>query len=57
MNQVLLSFLNSNEDLVSEQQLDHLLSLNMYDWQKYTDEVKGMLVTHPGKVFNLANWI
>lgn len=49
MNKVLEYLLKSCELLIPEDKLDYILQLPQYKWQDMVDEVKGMVVTYPGK--------
>ncbi|XP_067003035.1 ribonuclease 3 [Anabrus simplex] len=49
MNEVLQYLLNSNKPLIDETKLDELLKMPQFKWQNFADEVKGMVVTFPGK--------
>ncbi|KAK7873256.1 hypothetical protein R5R35_011330 [Gryllus longicercus] len=49
MSEVLTYLLNSNKPLVDETKLDELLKMPQFKWQNFADEVKGMVVTFPGK--------
>ncbi|XP_060949681.1 ribonuclease 3 [Limanda limanda] len=48
MHQVLLYLLRSSKPLVPEEEIADMLQWEELDWQKYAEECKGMIVTHPG---------
>ncbi|XP_076346956.1 ribonuclease 3 drosha [Tachypleus tridentatus] len=49
MNVVLQYLLTSNIPLVEETQLKKIVQITQYAWQDIADEVKGMIITCPGK--------
>lgn len=49
MNEVLNYLIKSSKKLIELNDLPELVSLAQYKWQNYADEVKGMVVTYPGK--------
>nr|AVK59456.1 Drosha-PA [Nezara viridula] len=49
MNVILSYLLNSSKLLIPKDELKDIISLPNYKWQKLVDEVKGMVVTYPGK--------
>ncbi|KAF5298625.1 hypothetical protein FQR65_LT09721 [Abscondita terminalis] len=49
MNEVLQYFLNNSIPLMDETQLEDMVKMSQYEWQTYADEIKGMVVTYPGK--------
>ncbi|KAL5011679.1 hypothetical protein ScPMuIL_010230 [Solemya velum] len=49
MNEVLNYLLQSSKPLMEEMELAQLLKQEQHDWQNYVDEVRGMVVTYPGK--------
>ncbi|KAB7506877.1 Ribonuclease 3 [Armadillidium nasatum] len=49
MNEVLNYLFKSSIPLVKEKELDKLINLSEHDWLNYTDKIKGMVVTYPGK--------
>ncbi|KAF7989389.1 hypothetical protein HCN44_008063 [Aphidius gifuensis] len=49
MNEVLNYLLKSNTLLIDADDLPSLIALPQHKWQNYADEVKGMVVTYPGK--------
>uniref|UniRef100_UPI00398F7C3D ribonuclease 3 n=1 Tax=Pristiophorus japonicus TaxID=55135 RepID=UPI00398F7C3D len=48
MHQVLLYLLRSSKPLVPEEEIANMLQWEELEWQKYAEECKGMIVTHPG---------
>lgn len=50
MHQVLLYLLRSSKPLVPEEEIADMLQWEELEWQKYAEECKGMIVTHPGMV-------
>ncbi|KAF5287701.1 hypothetical protein FQA39_LY15801 [Lamprigera yunnana] len=49
MKEVLQYFLNSAVPLMDVSQLENMVKMSQYEWQTYADEIKGMVVTYPGK--------
>ncbi|KAF6215586.1 hypothetical protein GE061_010342 [Apolygus lucorum] len=49
MNQVLIHLLASSKPLIAMDNLREIINLSNYKWQNYVDDVKGMVVTYPGK--------
>lgn len=49
MNQVLLHLMESSKPLIKKEELLTVIDLPKTDWQNMVDEVKGMIVTFPGK--------
>lgn len=49
MNEVLRYLIKSSELLIDQDELPKLLKMPRFDWQNFADEVKGMVVTYPGK--------
>ncbi|BES89263.1 ribonuclease III [Nesidiocoris tenuis] len=49
MNEVLQHLLSSAKPLIPMDNLKEVINLSNYKWQNYVDEVKGMVVTYPGK--------
>ncbi|XP_066595146.1 ribonuclease 3 [Prorops nasuta] len=49
MNEVLNYLIKSSTLLIVPEELPKLLELPQYKWQNFADEVKGMVVTYPGK--------
>ncbi|XP_014259124.1 ribonuclease 3 [Cimex lectularius] len=49
MNEVLSHLLRSSKPLVPKENLPEIINLPLYKWQSLVDEVKGMVVTYPGK--------
>lgn len=50
MNEVLKFMLESNKPLIDEMQLGQMLHMTDHQWQDFVDEVRGMIVSFPGKV-------
>ena len=50
MNEVLAYLLRSSVPLLEETELAGLLKYDQQEWQNLVDQVRGMLVTYPGKV-------
>ena len=50
MNEVMNYLLRSSKLLCDQADLATLLALPDRDWQKFVDEVRGMIVTYPGMV-------
>ncbi|XP_063972523.1 ribonuclease 3 [Diachasmimorpha longicaudata] len=49
MNEVLNYLIKSSTKLIEVQDLPRLIEMPQYKWQNFADEVKGMVVTYPGK--------
>ncbi|GJQ74766.1 drosha [Trypoxylus dichotomus] len=49
MKEVLQYLLNSSVPLIKESELQEMINMTQYEWQTYADEIKGMVVTYPGK--------
>lgn len=49
MNEVLNYLIKSSTRLIEEDDLPRLIEMPQYKWQNFADEVKGMVVTYPGK--------
>ncbi|GLV45263.1 drosha [Carabus blaptoides fortunei] len=49
MKEVLQYLLNSSKLLISNTDLGTMVQMSQYEWQALADEVKGMVVTYPGK--------
>ncbi|XP_008547319.1 ribonuclease 3 [Microplitis demolitor] len=49
MNEVLNYLIKSSSSLIDVEELDRLIAMPQYEWQNYADQVKGMVVTYPGK--------
>ncbi|KAI4457702.1 ribonuclease iii [Holotrichia oblita] len=49
MKEVLQYLLNSSSPLIKEPELEEMINMTQYEWQTYADEIKGMVVTYPGK--------
>ncbi|XP_034951139.1 ribonuclease 3 [Chelonus insularis] len=49
MNEVLNYLIKSSTLLINPEDLDRLIAMPQYEWQNFADEVKGMVVTYPGK--------
>ncbi|XP_067662742.1 ribonuclease 3-like [Haliotis asinina] len=49
MNEVLGFLLQSSKPLLEETELAHILKFSNHEWQNMVDEVRGMIVTYPGK--------
>ena len=50
MNEVLKFLLESNKPLMEPLQLGAMTRMSDHEWQNFVDEVRGMIVTYPGKV-------
>lgn len=50
MNDVLLYLLKSSKPLLEETELAQILKYDVHEWQGCVDEVRGSVVTFPGKV-------
>ncbi|KAK0171886.1 hypothetical protein PV328_005279 [Microctonus aethiopoides] len=49
MNEVLNYLIKSSTVLIDADDLERLIAMPQYEWQNFADEVKGMVVTYPGK--------
>ena len=49
MNEVLRYLIRSSKLLIEPEDLPKMIEQSQYVWQNYADEVKGMVVTYPGK--------
>lgn len=49
MNEVLNYLIKSSNLLIEYEDLSRLVEMPQYKWQNFADEVKGMVVTYPGK--------
>ncbi|XP_043276130.1 ribonuclease 3 [Venturia canescens] len=49
MNEVLNYLIKSSTLLIEPEDLPRLVEMPQYQWQNFADEVKGMVVTYPGK--------
>ncbi|KAK9306258.1 hypothetical protein QLX08_002988 [Tetragonisca angustula] len=49
MNEVLNYLIKSSKLLIEPDDLPRLVEMPQYKWQNFADEVKGMIVTYPGK--------
>ncbi|KAJ8919099.1 hypothetical protein NQ315_012084 [Exocentrus adspersus] len=49
MSEVLQYLLNSSKPLIERFELENMVKMTQYEWQSYADEIKGMVVTYPGK--------
>nr|XP_031849478.1 ribonuclease 3 [Nomia melanderi] len=49
MNEVLNYLIKSSKLLIDPEDLPRLVEMPQYKWQNFADEVKGMIVTYPGK--------
>lgn len=49
MNEVLNYLIKSSTHLIDPDDLPRLVAMPQYKWQDFADEVKGMVVTYPGK--------
>ncbi|XP_031346372.1 ribonuclease 3 isoform X2 [Photinus pyralis] len=49
MKEVLQYFLDNAIPLIDENHLEDMVNMSQYEWQAYADEIKGMVVTYPGK--------
>lgn len=47
--EVLKYFLDSSKPLVNSDDLDHLMKCDHKEWLNYTNKVRGMIVTYPGR--------
>lgn len=49
MNEVLHYLLQNSQPLINEPELKEMMNMSQFEWQSYADEIKGMVVTYPGK--------
>ncbi|XP_057653390.1 ribonuclease 3 [Diorhabda carinulata] len=49
MSEVLQYLLNSSSLLIEKEELSKMMEMSQYEWQNFADEIKGMVVTYPGK--------
>ena len=49
MNEVLSYLIKSSSLLIDIDELPKLVEISQFEWQNFADEVKGMVVTYPGK--------
>lgn len=49
MKEVLQYLLDSSSLLMTKYDLKYMIQMSQYEWQSFADEVKGMVVTYPGK--------
>ncbi|ERL92232.1 hypothetical protein D910_09550, partial [Dendroctonus ponderosae] len=49
MQQVIKYLLDSSVPLIQECDLESMVKMSQYEWQNFADELKGMVVTCPGK--------
>lgn len=49
MKEVLNYLLYSSVPLIERIDLEKMVNMTQYEWQAYADEIKGMVVTYPGK--------
>ncbi|XP_017776911.1 PREDICTED: ribonuclease 3 isoform X2 [Nicrophorus vespilloides] len=49
MKEVLQYLIDSSVPLIHESNLKTMVGMSQSDWQAYADEIKGMVVTYPGK--------
>ncbi|XP_058800007.1 ribonuclease 3 isoform X2 [Phymastichus coffea] len=49
MNEVLSYLIKSSNLLIDPDELPKLVEMPQFEWQNFADEVKGMVVTYPGK--------
>lgn len=49
MNEVLNYLIKSSTLLINPDDLSRLVTMPQYKWQDFADEIKGMVVTYPGK--------
>ncbi|GAB6023150.1 hypothetical protein CHUAL_007230 [Chamberlinius hualienensis] len=49
MNVVQKYLLDSSKPLVEEADIPRLMKMSEYEWQTFTEKIKGMIVTYPGK--------
>ncbi|KAJ8680738.1 hypothetical protein QAD02_016525 [Eretmocerus hayati] len=49
MNEVLSYLIKSSALLIDSDDLSKLIQMPQFEWQNFADEVKGMVVTYPGK--------
>lgn len=50
MNEVMSYLLRSSKPLIKESALPNIQAYDATEWQGVVDEVRGMVVTHPGMV-------
>ena len=50
MNEVIQYLLRSSKPLLEEAKLPMLLEYDKQQWQDFVDQVRGTIVTYPGKV-------
>ncbi|KAG5875022.1 hypothetical protein JTB14_004906 [Gonioctena quinquepunctata] len=49
MKEVLQYLINSSVPLIEQSELQNMMKMSQFEWQSYADEIKGMVVTYPGK--------
>ncbi|CAG9859292.1 unnamed protein product [Phyllotreta striolata] len=49
MSEVLHYLLKNSQPLINQSELQGMMGMSQYEWQSYADEIKGMIVTYPGK--------
>lgn len=49
MQQVVKYLLDSSVPLIQRDELECMVKMSQYEWQNFADELKGMIVTYPGK--------
>ncbi|KAF7266904.1 hypothetical protein GWI33_019831 [Rhynchophorus ferrugineus] len=49
MQEVLQYLLRCSSPLIHKSDLDSMVKMSQYEWQNFADELKGMVVTYPGK--------
>ncbi|XP_030748887.1 ribonuclease 3 [Sitophilus oryzae] len=49
MQEVLQYLLKSSVPLIDQSELGSMVNMSQYEWQNFADELKGMVVTYPGK--------
>nr|WJM99460.1 ribonuclease 3 [Ips calligraphus] len=49
MQQVVKYLLDSSVPLIERDELECMVKMSQYEWQNFADELKGMIVTYPGK--------
>lgn len=49
MKEILQYLLDSSRPLIQKKSLESMVKMTQYEWQAYADEIKGMVVTYPGK--------
>lgn len=57
MHQILLYLLRCSKALVPEEEIANMLQWEELEWQKYAEECKGMIVTSPGMVEQIHNFL